>query len=34
MRISHNIRDAHKEKLAGMQEMAEEFKAQGSKIYH
>ncbi|AKS66205.1 phosphomethylpyrimidine synthase ThiC [Staphylococcus coagulans] len=34
MRISHNIRDAHKKQLEGMQEKAKEFKAQGSRIYH
>ena len=34
MRISHNIRDAHKDQLEGMQEKAKEFKAQGSRIYH
>lgn len=33
MRISHNIRDDHKEKLEGMKEKAEEFKQQGSQIY-
>ena len=34
MKISHNIREEHQEKLEGMKEKAEEFKEQGSKIYH
>ena len=34
MKISHNIREEHREKLEGMKEKAEEFKEQGSKIYH
>lgn len=34
MRISHDIRGKHQEQLKGMQEMAETFKEQGSKIYH
>ncbi|MCU5746655.1 phosphomethylpyrimidine synthase ThiC [Staphylococcus sp. SQ8-PEA] len=34
MKISHNIREEHQEKMEGMKEKAEEFKEQGSKIYH